>query len=108
MYPKDPLTAHGITDALRDAEVLARSVSRSASGGDVRGYQRARDALSRGLLDVTDRVASFEWDLEEIRELHVGLSRHMKAEVRAMRAWDRGPSTNGAGPRAAPATAAAR
>ena len=26
-YFKDPLTAHGITDALRDAELLARAIA---------------------------------------------------------------------------------
>ena len=31
-YWKDPLTAHGLTDALRDAELLARAVLASASG----------------------------------------------------------------------------
>ena len=42
-YFKDPLTAHGITDALLDADYLARAV---AEGGDaaLRGYEAARDA----------------------------------------------------------------
>ena len=65
-YFRDPITAHGITDALRDAELLARAVS---AGGDdaLAGYQETRDDLVRGLLDVTDRIASFEWDLDEAR-----------------------------------------
>lgn len=79
-YFKDPLTAHGITDALRDAELLARSV---VAGGDdaLAGYQRTRDGLVRGLFAVTDRIASFDWDLEEVKALHLGLSREMNAEV---------------------------
>src|SRR5439155_635554 len=30
-YFKDPLTAHGITDALRDAELLARAIMKGTS-----------------------------------------------------------------------------
>ena len=66
-YFKDPLTAHGMTDALRDAELLARAV---VAGGDdaLAGYQVTRDELVKGLLDVTDRISSFEWDLDEVKE----------------------------------------
>ncbi len=79
-YFRDPITAHGITDALRDAELLARAV---VDGGDdaLAGYQAERDALVKGLLDVTDRISSFEWSLDEVRDLHLGLSREMKTEV---------------------------
>jgi 2-polyprenyl-6-methoxyphenol hydroxylase-like FAD-dependent oxidoreductase len=79
-YFKDPATAHGISDALRDAELLARAVGR---GGDAElaAYQRTRDELSTGLFHVTDAIASFEWDLARIQELHPRLSREMKKEV---------------------------
>ncbi len=86
-YFKDPITAHGITDALRDAELLARAV---ADGGDgaLAGYQETRDGLVKGLLDVTDHIASFEWDLDEAKEDHLVLSREMNAEVGLLRALD--------------------
>ena len=86
-YFKDPITAHGITDALRDAELLARAV---AEGGDgaLAGYQETRDDLVRGLLDVTDHIASFEWDLDEAKEDHLVLSREMNAEVDLLQNWD--------------------
>lgn len=86
-YFKDPLTAHGITDALRDAELLARSV---AAGGDdaLHGYQSTRNELVKGLLDVTDRIASFEWDLEEAKAHHHVLSKEMKAEVELLKTLD--------------------
>jgi 2-polyprenyl-6-methoxyphenol hydroxylase-like FAD-dependent oxidoreductase len=50
-YFKDPLTAHGLTDALRDAELLARGIiAVVADGADERdalaSYQMTRDALS--------------------------------------------------------------
>lgn len=86
-YFKDPLTAHGITDALRDAEILARAV---VSGGDTSllRYQNQRDALSRNLLRVSDRIASLEWTLAELSELHLELNREMKAEVRFLAELD--------------------
>ena len=86
-YFRDPITAHGITDALRDAELLARAV---AEGGDgaLAGYQETRDDLVKGLLDVTERIASFEWDLDEAKEEHLVLSREMNAEVDLLRALD--------------------
>ena len=96
-YFRDPITAHGITDALRDAELLARAV---AEGGDgaLAGYQETRDDLVKGLLDVTDRIASFEWDLDEAKEEHLVLSREMNAEVDLLRTLDQkfvAPATAG-------------
>ena len=79
-YFKDPLTAHGITDALRDAELVARAVI----GRDLPGYQAVRDGLVKGLFAVTDRIASFQWDLEEAKVLHLALSREMNEEVRVL------------------------
>ena len=86
-YFKDPITAHGITDALRDAELLARAV---AEGGDraLAGYQETRDDLVKGLLDVTDHIASFDWDLDEAKEDHLVLSREMNVEVELLQTWD--------------------
>lgn len=78
-YFKDPLTAHGITDALRDADLLSRAI---VAGGAraLAAYQRERDALSLPFLRVTDAIASFSWDLEEVKQLHADLSAVMKAE----------------------------
>ena len=61
-YFKDPLTAHGITDALRDAELLSRAVA-IGSAQALEEYQRERDALSLPFLRITDAIASFSWDL---------------------------------------------
>lgn len=79
-YFKDPLTAHGITDALRDAELLSRAVLDGRERAFAR-YQDERDSLSRPLFDVTDTIASFAWDLEEIKAHHLRLSDAMKAEA---------------------------
>ena len=86
-YFKDPLTAHGISDALRDAEFLARAV---VDGGRdaLAEYERTRDRLSLPLLDVAESIAAYRWDLGEIRELLLAESAAMKPEVAALRALD--------------------
>jgi 2-polyprenyl-6-methoxyphenol hydroxylase-like FAD-dependent oxidoreductase len=79
-YFKDPLTAHGITDALRDAEILSRAVLDGRSLAFAY-YQGERDAHARPFLEVTDTIASFGWDLNEVKSHHAKLSDTMKAEV---------------------------
>lgn len=81
-YFRDPITAHGITDALREAELLARAIVGGA--GDLEGYGPARDRRVRGLLDVTHEIASFDWDLDDARRQHLQLSREMNAQVDAV------------------------
>lgn len=87
-YFRDPLTAHGISDALRDAELLARAVSQGTPQA-LRDYQDARDAVGRGLLDVTDAIASLTWTMEEVQALHHRLNREMNAGIELIRSWDR-------------------
>jgi flavin-dependent dehydrogenase len=79
-YFKDPLTAHGITDALRDADLLCRAI---VAGGtrSLATYHRERDALSLPLLRITDAIASFSWSLDEVKQLHSDLSAAMKVET---------------------------
>jgi len=82
-YFKDPITAHGITDALRDAELLARAIA-SGREGALAEYQEERDELSTALLDLTDAVAAYDWSLETVQDLHRQLSESMKREVKAI------------------------
>jgi 2-polyprenyl-6-methoxyphenol hydroxylase-like FAD-dependent oxidoreductase len=79
-YFRDPITAHGISDALRDAELLARAIS-DGSDDSIHDYEAERNDLVRGLLTVTDRIASFDWTLEEVQSYHLTLNREMKAGV---------------------------
>lgn len=84
---KDPITAHGMTDALRDAELLANAV---VAGTDeaMAGYQSASDDLAVEFLDLSDRIASFEWDFERLKELHYRLSKLMRREYDLVRSFD--------------------
>jgi 2-polyprenyl-6-methoxyphenol hydroxylase-like FAD-dependent oxidoreductase len=88
-YFKDPITAHGITDALRDAELLAHAVLCSPGGrraqlAAVREYEQTRDRLSEPLFDITECIAGYQWDLTEIREHLRELSQAMRPEVDAL------------------------
>jgi flavin-dependent dehydrogenase len=84
-YFKDPISAHGLTDAMRDAELLARAVlvgwQRGASLEALAGYQATRDGISADLFGITDRIASQQWDDVEISDLLIQLSASMQSEV---------------------------
>lgn len=82
-YFKDPLTAHGITDALRDAELLARAVAQGTRTAFA-GYAATRDALSLPLFEATEAIAAFAWDLPQLQSLHKSLNQAMKREVEHM------------------------
>jgi flavin-dependent dehydrogenase len=82
-YFKDPITAHGITDAFRDAEILARVVT-SWGPGAVARYQAERDELSLRLFRVTGRIAAFDWAADEIGGHLLELNAAMSEEMAAM------------------------
>ncbi len=86
-YFRDPLTAHGITDALRDAELLARALV-VGSNQALQGYQAMRNALAERFMRVTDEVASFKWDLPLVQQLHLTMSREMGKEVKTLQRLD--------------------
>jgi flavin-dependent dehydrogenase len=102
-YFKDPCTAHGITDALRDAELLADHVLEWQAGMTpepvaMARYQRTRDRLSRQLADVTEAVAGYDWDAETVRGLVRQVSAAMTDEVEhlaALPARSEGPNRPG-------------
>lgn len=78
-YFKDPLTAHGITDALRDAETLAMAAL-AGTDAALAGYQYDRDHMSAELFEITDKIAGFGWSLKELQGLHMQLNDVMKRE----------------------------
>jgi len=64
-YHKDPLTAQGISDAFRDAELLAVGLDRWLADGspfedEMADYQRARDVTSLPMFELTCQLASME------------------------------------------------
>ncbi|HLN76774.1 MAG TPA: NAD(P)/FAD-dependent oxidoreductase [Nocardioidaceae bacterium] len=88
-YFKDPITAHGMTDAMRDAELLADAILQATAGlcpeeQALSAYQRQRDLLSRRLFEATDKIAAYNWDMDRIRRLLREVSSAMVDEVEAL------------------------
>ncbi len=79
---RDPITAHGITDALRDAEFLADAIL-DGSPEAWSHYVERRDRAARPVAVLSDAIASFSWTLEEVRGLHHDLSRAMNRSARS-------------------------
>ena len=92
-YFKDPISAHGLTDALRDAELLARAVIEIATHGRdeveaLTSYETIRNALSDRLFTTTDEIASLRWDEREIGALLLDLASAMRDEVETLASLD--------------------
>lgn len=88
---KDPITMHGMTDALRDAELLADAVLEALAGVvpeavALARYQAVRDRLSHRFLDATEALASYDWDLERLRGLLRQVSSATSDEVEYLQA----------------------
>jgi 2-polyprenyl-6-methoxyphenol hydroxylase-like FAD-dependent oxidoreductase len=91
-YWKDPIGAHGITDAFRDAELLARAAAAVADGRDEASafgeYHQTRNQVSLPLFDVVDEIAGMRWTDAEIPELLLRLSSAMTDEVELLARLD--------------------
>jgi flavin-dependent dehydrogenase len=90
-YFKDPITAHGITDALRDAELLSRAVAQNTESA-LSEYQQIRDRLSHALFDLTDEIAGYRWDLDSVKRMHLQMSEAMNREVAFLTELDDEPA----------------
>jgi flavin-dependent dehydrogenase len=77
---RDPLTSHGISDALRDAEGTADAVIGGARS-DFRQFEDERDGMARRILETTDAIGAFDWSLDSLPELHKQFSAAMKLEA---------------------------
>ncbi len=84
-YTKDPISAHGISDALRDAELCARAVDRAlteprSAPTAMHHYQRQRDALSTRMFSESEALAGFAWDAAEASARMRVISETVRAE----------------------------
>ncbi|MCW2761980.1 MAG: NAD(P)/FAD-dependent oxidoreductase [Marmoricola sp.] len=85
-YFKDPITTHGMTDGLRDAELLADRILEVLSGvateaAALSAYQATRERLSSRLFAATEEVAGYDWDATRARTLLRTVSSAMSDEV---------------------------
>jgi len=88
-YFRDPITAHGITDALRDAEILARAVGRGTERA-LAEYQTLRDEMALGLFEASDAIAAYDWDMAGLKQTHLFMSEEMNREAAFLSGLDSG------------------
>ncbi|MFG1814002.1 NAD(P)/FAD-dependent oxidoreductase [Kribbella sp. NPDC049174] len=87
-YHRDPVTGHGMSDAYRDAELLA-SALHVALRGDVdalSGYQEQRDRALRPVFELTVALAGYP-PVAEFVALQKELGRTLDAEASELAAW---------------------
>jgi flavin-dependent dehydrogenase len=82
-YHKDPVTAQGITDAFRDAELLAEAIDAGFSGQRpleeaLAGYERQRNQAAMPMFDNTCRRAALAPPTPEMRKLLAALRGNQK------------------------------
>src|SRR5262245_58736219 len=82
---REPLTSHGTSDALRDAEGAATAIV-SDHPARFHQFQEERDGLALPILSATDAVGAFDWSLAELPERHKRFSEAMKVEVAILNA----------------------
>ena len=82
----DPMSTHGMTSALRDAELLVDAITSpiAVKHGTAGSYQHTRDRISRPMLENSDEIASFRWDLDRIRDMLRQMSSAMTDEVETL------------------------
>lgn len=88
-YTKDPISAHGISDALRDAELCARAVDRALCRPDeaepaLRWYETRRDSLSARMFEESRALARFEWSATEASTRMRVISDEVRRECEAL------------------------
>jgi 2-polyprenyl-6-methoxyphenol hydroxylase-like FAD-dependent oxidoreductase len=89
-YHRDPITGHGISDAFRDADLLATALDAGLRGAvplDVAlaGFGRERDAARREIFDVTCAIGAFP-PVDEFEALMRRLSTAIEVEAGALAA----------------------
>ena len=108
-YYRDLITAHGTSDGLRDAQLLAEATVAFLAGergeeAAMGEYHRTRNRLSERLFAVTENIASYRWDTRSVEAHLRSLSAAMVDEVDYLLASDPGPAARAARSRAGPAT----
>ncbi|MDX1449233.1 MAG: NAD(P)/FAD-dependent oxidoreductase [Acidimicrobiia bacterium] len=90
-YTKDNISAHGISDALRDAELCARAIDASLADPArerryFSEYRVARDRLSVSILELSMELGGYRWDTARASWLMREIGNAVKEECEAMAA----------------------
>ena len=88
-FTEDPISAHGITDALRDADLVAEAIARSLSEESTEveamaAYRMTRNRFAQALIENTVPLARFRWDGPEASRLLRNLGEIANDECRLL------------------------
>ena len=89
-YHRDPITGYGLSDAYRDAELLAVALDEALrgaaeEGSALAGYQQQRDEAVRDIFDLTCALADYP-PAAEFVDLQKRLSAAIDAEAATLAA----------------------
>src|SRR5215472_16661850 len=91
-YYRDAITAHGISDAFRDAELLAVAIDQALGGEEseesaaLAAYEEQRDRALAEIFDITCQLSSYP-PVPAFIELQKQLSAAIDVEAAALAAW---------------------
>jgi flavin-dependent dehydrogenase len=90
-YHRDAVTAHGISDAFRDAELLAVAVDQALGAGReeraaLACYELQRDQALREIFEITCRLAAYP-AVPDFIELQKQLSAAIDKEAAQLASW---------------------
>ena len=90
-YFKDPITTHGMTDALRDAELLADALlgcgpARFRRRWRCAGTRRSGTGCPSGCSRPPNRIAAYDWDQPSVQGLLREVSASMSDETELLQA----------------------
>ncbi len=99
-YHKNPITAMGINDAFRDAELLAAAVDEALSGrrpydDAMRDYQQARDAEAMPIYEFTDGFSQLRPPPPEMQQLFGAMQGNQDSDGRLRQRAGRDASGTG-------------
>ncbi|MGA7228441.1 MAG: NAD(P)/FAD-dependent oxidoreductase [Acidimicrobiia bacterium] len=88
-YVKDPISAHGISDSLRDAELCARAVDTALRNPGEESvamtlYQNTRRSLSLEIFEQSKALAEYRWSAEEASARMREISSAVRRECHAL------------------------
>ena len=88
---KDPITAHGMTDALRDANELARAIVEDTPQA-WQEFEAGHERFARSFVDLSDQIATYRMPLPELQSAHKVLSKLMNEECDYIERDDTAPA----------------
>ena len=89
----DPMTAHGMSAAFRDAQAVADAAvcalgDPSGAADTWAAYEAGRDEIARPMIDAVDRIVAFNEDIEAIQQAHIALAKLVGREVKHIAGLD--------------------